>query len=123
MDLTNGPLGLPGVPAPELGPWSLRTKSAYYYLVLVAVALAYEVCRRLIHSRIGRAFVALRENEALAESVGVDGTRYLVLAAVVSAGMAGLAGSLYAPFTRFASAAGFPFPYTASLARIVAAPR
>ena len=34
MELTNGPLGLPGIPAPELGPWSLRSKSAYYYLVL-----------------------------------------------------------------------------------------
>src|SRR6266480_1141231 len=59
IELTNGPLGLPGVPAPDLGPWSLRTKAAYYYLVLAAVALAYEVCRRLVDSRIGRAFVAL----------------------------------------------------------------
>src|SRR5438128_10350491 len=41
MDVTNGPLGLPGVPAPTLGPWSLRAKSVYYYLVLVAVLLAY----------------------------------------------------------------------------------
>src|SRR5436309_10286906 len=60
MDLTNGPLGLPGVPPPPLGPWTLRTKTAYYYLVLAGAALSYEVCRRLIHSRIGRAFVALR---------------------------------------------------------------
>src|SRR5438552_9143865 len=50
------------------------------------------VCRRLVGSRIGRAFVALRENEPLAESVGVNVTHYLVLAAVVSAAMAGLAG-------------------------------
>jgi branched-chain amino acid transport system permease protein len=121
MDLTNGPLGLPGVPAPELGPWSLRTKSAYYYLVLAAVALAYEVCRRLVHSRIGRAFVALRENEALAESVGVDGTRYLVLAAVVSAGMAGLAGSLYAHYTRFVSPEVFLFTYTVTMVIMVVA--
>lgn len=121
MDLTNGPLGLPGVPAPELGPWSLRTKSAYYYLVLAAVALAYEVCRRLVDSRIGRAFVALRENEALAESVGVDGTRYLVLAAVVSAGLAGLAGSLYAHYTRFVSPEVFLFSYTLTMVVMVVA--
>jgi len=121
MDLTNGPLGLPGVPAPELGPWSLRTKSAYYYLVLAAVALAYEVCRRLVHSRIGRAFVALRENESLAESVGVDGTRYLVLAAVVSAGLAGLAGSLYAHYTRFVSPEVFLFTYTVTMVIMVVA--
>ena len=69
MELTNGPLGLPGVPAPELGPWSFRTKQAYYYLVLAAAALSYLVCHRLVDSRVGRAFLALRENEALAESV------------------------------------------------------
>ncbi|MGH8650507.1 MAG: branched-chain amino acid ABC transporter permease, partial [Burkholderiales bacterium] len=53
IELTNGPLGLPGVPAPTLGPWSLRTKTVYYYLVLAAVALSYLVCRRLVRSRIG----------------------------------------------------------------------
>jgi len=95
MDLTNGPLGLPGVPAPELGPWSLRTKSAYYYLVLAAVALA--------------------------ESVGVDGTRNLVLAAVVSAGLAGLAGSLYAHYTRFVSPEVFLFTYTVTMVIMVVA--
>src|SRR6266849_9154903 len=51
IELTNGPLGLPGVPAPELGPWSFRTKRAYYYLVLAAVALSYLVCRRIVASR------------------------------------------------------------------------
>ena len=121
MELTNGPLGLPGVPAPALGPWSLRTKPAYYYLVLAGVALAYLVCRRLVRSRIGRAFLALRENEPLAESVGVDVTHYLVLAAVVSAGLAGLAGSLYAHYTRFVSPEVFLFTYTVTMVVMVVA--
>jgi branched-chain amino acid transport system permease protein len=121
MELTNGPLGLPGVPPPELGPWSLRTKSAYYYLVLAAAALAYLVCQRLVGSRIGRAFLALRENEPLAESVGIDGTRYLVLAAVVSAAMAGVAGSLYAHYTRFVSPEVFLFSYTVTMVIMVVA--
>ncbi len=121
MELTNGPLGLPGVPAPELGPWSLRAKSAYYYLVLAGVVLSYLVCARLVGSRIGRAFLALRENEPLAESVGVDVTHYLVLAAVVSAGMAGLAGSLYAHYTRFVSPEVFLFTYTVTMVVMVVA--
>jgi branched-chain amino acid transport system permease protein len=121
MDLTNGPLGLPGVPAPSLGPWSLRTKSAYYYLVLGSAALAYLVCHRLVGSRIGRAFLALRENEPLAASVGVDGTRYLVLATVVSAAMAGVAGSLYAHYTRFISPEVFLFNYTVTMVIMVIA--
>jgi branched-chain amino acid transport system permease protein len=121
IELTNGPLGLPGVPAPELGPWPLRTKTAYYYLVLAAVALSYVVCRRLVRSRIGRALVALRENEPLAESVGVDVTHYLVLATVVSAAMAGLGGSLYAHYTRFVSPEVFLFTYTVTMVIMVVA--
>ena len=121
IELTNGPLGLPGVPAPVFGPWSLRTKTAYYYLVLAAVALSYAVCRRIVRSRIGRALVALRENEALAESIGVDVTHYLVLAAVVSAAMAGLGGSLYAHYTRFVSPEVFLFTYTVTMVIMVVA--
>jgi len=121
MELTNGPLGLPGVPAPALGPWSLRGKDAYYYLVLAAVALAYVVCARLVRSRIGRAFLALRENEPLAESVGVDVTHYLVLATVVSAALAGGGGALYAHYTRFVSPEVFLFTYTVTMVIMVVA--
>ncbi len=121
MALTNGPLGLPGIPAAELAGFAFRTKRAAYYLVLAVVALAYLLCRRLVRSRIGRALVALRENEALAASVGVDGTRYLVLATVISAGMAGAAGSLYAHYTRFVSPEVFLFSYTVTMVIMVVA--
>jgi branched-chain amino acid transport system permease protein len=126
MELTNGPLGLPGVPPleialPGLPPISLRTKAAYFYLVLVAVVGAYLLCRALVRSRVGRALVALRENEALAESVGIDGTHYLVLAAVVSAAMAGAAGGLYAHYTRFVSPEVFLFTYTVTMVIMVVA--
>jgi branched-chain amino acid transport system permease protein len=121
MELTNGPLGLPGVPAPALGGFSFRAKAAYYYLVLAAAAGCYLLCHRLVRSRLGRAFLALRENEALAESVGVDPTRTLVLAAVVSAAMAGVAGSLYAHYTRFVSPEVFLFSYTVTMVIMVVA--
>jgi branched-chain amino acid transport system permease protein len=126
MDLTNGPLGLPGVPPleialPGLPAGSLRTKPAFYYVVLAAVALSYLVCRALIRSRVGRALVALRENETLAASVGIDGTHYLVLAAVVSAAMAGFGGGLYAHYTRFVSPEVFLFTYTVTMVIMVVA--
>jgi len=126
MELTNGPLGLPGVPpltiaVPGLPAISLRSKGAYYYLVLAAVALSYLLCLGLVRSRIGRAFVALRENETLAVSVGIDGTHYLVLAAVISAGMAGFAGGLYAHYTRFVSPEVFLFSYTVTMVIMVVA--
>lgn len=126
MDLTNGPLGIPGVPPveialPGLPALSLRTKAAYYYLVLAGVALAYLVCLALIRSRVGRALVALRENETLAASVGIDATHYLVLAALISAGMAGFAGGLYAHYTRFVSPEVFLFTYTVTMVIMVVA--
>ncbi len=121
MDLTNGPLGLPGVPAPELFGWSFRSKSAYYYLVLGGAALATLVCRRLVRSRVGRAFLALRENEPLAESVGIDAVHYLVVAAVTSAALAGMAGSLYAHYTRLVSPEVFLFSYTVTMVIMVVA--
>jgi branched-chain amino acid transport system permease protein len=121
MELTNGPLGLPGVPPPELFGVALRTKAAYYYVVLLAAALAYLVCHRLVHSRLGRAFLALRENEPLAESVGVDPVRTLVAAAVVSAALAGMAGSLYAHYVRFVSPEVFLFGYTVTMVIMVVA--
>jgi branched-chain amino acid transport system permease protein len=126
MDLTNGPLGIPGVPAlavalPGLPELSFRGKGAFYYLVLAAVVAAYVLCRRLVASRVGRALVALRENEALAESVGIDGTHYLVLAAMISAMMAGAAGGLYAHYTRFVSPEVFLFTYTVTMVIMVVA--
>lgn len=126
MDLTNGPLGLPGVPALEIAlpgvpPLSLRTKVAFYYVVLIAVVLAYLVCLALVQSRVGRALIALRENETLAASVGIDGTHYLVLAAVISAAMAGFGGGLYAHYTRFVSPEVFLFTYTVTMVIMVVA--
>jgi len=126
MDLTNGPLGVPGVPPleialPRVAVISLRGKAAFYGLVLVAVAACYLFCLALVRSRVGRAFVALRENEPLAASVGIDGTHYLVLAACMSAGMAGLGGGLYAHYVRFVSPEVFLFSYTVTMVIMVVA--
>jgi branched-chain amino acid transport system permease protein len=121
IELTNGPLGLPGVPAAELAGFSFRTKTAAYYLVLVVSAVSVTICRRLVRSRIGRALVAIRENEALAGAVGIDTTRYLVLATAISAAMAGAAGSLYAHYTRFVSPEVFLFSYTVTMVIMVVA--
>lgn len=126
MDLTNGPLGIPDIPAlaltlPGVGEVSLRTKSAFFYVALVAATGAYVLCARLVGSRVGRALVALRENETLAESVGIDATHYLVLATVISAAMAGLGGWLYAHYTRFVSPEVFLFVYTVTMVIMVVA--
>ena len=126
MELTNGPLGIPGVPAVELAipgvlEVSLLRKTHYYYLVLAAVVACYLVCAAVVRSRVGRALIALRENETLAQSIGVNVTHYLVLATVISAAMAGLGGGLYAHYTRFVSPEVFLFTYTVTMVIMVVA--
>ena len=98
---------------------SFLRKPANYYLVLVVGVLCYVLIRRLVQSRAGRAMIALRENEPLATSVGVDVTRYLVLATVVSAAMAGAAGALYAHYVRIVDPDVFLFIYTVTMVIMV----
>jgi branched-chain amino acid transport system permease protein len=124
IDLTQGPLALNNIPpftlaAPGLGSATLWSKVPNYYLVLAVAAVSYVVIMRLVGSRIGRAMVALKENESLAVSVGIDVTRYLVLAAVISAALAGAAGSLYAHYVRIIDPDIFLFIYTVTMVIMV----
>src|SRR4029079_10754966 len=77
------------------------------------------IISRLVNSRIGRAMVALKENESLAVSVGIDVTRDLVLAAVFSAAIAGAAGSLYAHYLKIIDPDVFLFLYTVTMVIMV----
>jgi branched-chain amino acid transport system permease protein len=72
-----------------------------------------------VHSQTGRAMIALRENEPLAMSVGIDVTRYLVIATTVSAAMAGAAGALYAHYVRIVDPDIFLFIYTVTMVIMV----
>jgi branched-chain amino acid transport system permease protein len=90
-----------------------------YYLMLTVALVSYIVIARLVRSRAGRAMIALRENEALATSVGVDVTRYLVLATVVSAAIAGAAGALYTHYVRIVDPDIFLFIYTVTMVIMV----
>jgi branched-chain amino acid transport system permease protein len=124
VELTQGPLALTNIPPftlgfPGLGDYTLWDKTAYYYLVAVVGLVAYVVISRLVNSRIGRAMIALKENESLASSVGIDVTHYLVLAAVVSAAIAGGAGSLYAHYIKIIDPDIFLFIYTVTMVIMV----
>ena len=124
VELTQGPLALTGIPAftlglPGLGFWTLRTKLQSYYLVLIVGTLCYLIIARLVGSRFGRALRGLKENESLALSVGIDATRTLTVAAVISAAMAGAAGSLYAHYLRIIDPDVFQFATTVTLVIMV----
>ncbi|RVU14968.1 branched-chain amino acid ABC transporter permease [Methylobacterium oryzihabitans] len=126
VELTQGPLALTGIPPitlglPGLGTWTLRTKLQNYYLVLAVGTLCWLVIARLVGSRFGRAMRGLKENESLALSVGINATRTLTVAAVISAAMAGAAGSLYAHYLRIIDPDVFAFTTTVSMVIMVVA--
>ncbi len=104
--LTGGEAGISNVPRPpNVGlaglTWSLGDRVGYYYLVLMAAVLATALCALILHSRVGRVLLAIRQNEALIEAAGVQAWRYKLMAFVVSASLAGVAGALYAHFIGF----------------------
>ncbi|MGQ0654549.1 MAG: branched-chain amino acid ABC transporter permease [Betaproteobacteria bacterium] len=116
VDLTRGFMGLPGLQIPALhipgvGAFDVSSKERFYYVVLAAAALAFYLCWRMVRSSIGRAFVLVRENEVLAESLGISAFRYCMIAFVVGAGMAGAAGALYGHYVGFVSPDLFNFSY------------
>jgi len=126
VDLTEGPMALTSIPAltfwvPGQGVIELVSKAATYWLVLAAGVVAYVLVARLVHSRAGRAVMALRENETLAKSIGIPVTRYLVIASVLSAAIAGAAGGLYAHTVRIIDPDVFLFVYTITMVIMVVA--
>ena len=124
VELTQGPMALNNIPPltlwlPGVGEHAFWKKPENYWLVLSVAVVSYVLVRRLVRSRAGRAMIALRENEPLATSVGVDVTGYLVLTTVVSAAMAGAAGALYAHYVRIVDPDVFLFIYTVTMVIMV----
>lgn len=103
ISLTRGPMGIPGIPQPSVplpggGTFVFTSGISWYYLLLAMVALTLVAVHRVINSRIGDTFAAIRENEDLAESVGIPTFRYKMLGFIFSAVIGGLAGSAYAHY-------------------------
>ncbi|MDR5733207.1 branched-chain amino acid ABC transporter permease [Caballeronia sp. LZ025] len=91
---THGEDGLQGVPRGKLfGIVSLSNDVTLYYVVLLVMLLAFALIVRIVHSPFGQVLIAIKENEPRAISLGYDTARYKLLAFVLSAGLAGLAGA------------------------------
>jgi branched-chain amino acid transport system permease protein len=100
--ITNGARGIYNVPRPSLGgQWKFTSEVSFFYLVVFFVILTILSASLIIRSRIGRAFMAIRENEVAAASMGIPTTYYKVMAFAISSFYAGLAGCLYAPLMRY----------------------
>jgi branched-chain amino acid transport system permease protein len=112
-NLTNGPKGLPrvgqSIPPLSLFGFQFSSNLHYYYLILACVLVAVWVCYRLNASRLGRAWVAIREDEIAAELMGVEVTRQKVVAFGLSALFAAVAGAIFAHWEGFVTPESFTF--------------
>ncbi|GAB2530708.1 MULTISPECIES: branched-chain amino acid ABC transporter permease [unclassified Simplicispira] len=100
--VTGGNAGM-HVKAPTLGGWSLSGGDAFYFLCLGITVAATLGLLNLLRAPTGRAFVAIRDSEISAQSMGIHLARYKTLSFALSAGLAGIAGALYAHKLQFIS--------------------
>jgi len=121
-DFSQGPSGISGIP----GPWFFGIKlNSYqhimyiYYVALMLTILVIVFTNRLQNSRIGRALMAMREDEIASEAMGIDITKTKLTAFAFSAAIAGVAGVLFAAKTTFINPQSFTFMESAIILSIV----
>ena len=107
--LTGGPNGIMAIGKPELFGYTFHSLEAFYYLILAMVAVTAFAIKRLNDSRVGRAWVAIREDEVAAEAMGIDTVKMKLLAFSLSSAVAGIAGVFYAAKMSFVSPESFTF--------------
>ncbi len=107
--LIGGAQGILLIKKPPFGPWTLETPIHFYYLILAGIILAFFVAYRLRESRLGRAWMAMREDEDVAEAMGIDLVITKLTAFAFGASFSGLSGAI------FASYVGSIFPHSFNL--------
>ncbi len=118
VNVTNGPRGIGqidsfrffgidlGKPL-QIGEYTLPSVTLYYYLFLALVVLSVVICYRLEQSRIGRAWMAIREDEIAAKAMGINTRNLKLLAFGMGATFGGVAGAMFASFQGFVSPESF----------------
>ena len=118
VNITNGPRGLDRIDsmrlfgldfgrALQVGDFRIPSVTMYYYLFLVLVVASVIICHRLENSRIGRAWMAIREDEIAAKAMGINTRNMKLLAFAMGATFGGVSGSMFAAFQGFVSPESF----------------
>ena len=118
VNITNGPRGLDRIDPMSvwglslgkplmIGDYKIASVTLYYWLFLGLVVLSVIVCYRLEHSRIGRAWMAIREDELAAKAMGINTRNMKLLAFAMGASFGGVAGAMFAAFQGFVSPESF----------------
>lgn len=107
VDLTRGPMGLPGIPKFSFFGFELQPVWAYLTLVTVFVFITAFIINRIVDSPFGRILKGIREDEVASLSIGKNIVKYKLIVFVVGAFFAGIAGSLYAHYITFIDPSSF----------------
>jgi len=99
--LTRGPMGLPGITPPSIFGHVLIQEWEFFYLAIFLVLVVLLVVTRLEDSRVGRAWLAIREDEIAAQCSGINLIRYKVTAFAISASIGAMGGAFYAKWFKF----------------------
>jgi branched-chain amino acid transport system permease protein len=114
-DISGGPSGLIGISRPSFFGLELNQIQHYYYAFFVLVLLAIFVSYRLQHSRLGRAWQYVREDEDAAEAMGIDRVAIKLYAYIIGAVFAGVAGCFFAAKMTAISPDSFQFMQSATI--------
>jgi branched-chain amino acid transport system permease protein len=106
--ITGGVDGM-SVPRPELFGFKFASQESFYFLVLFFTCLATYIAKNITRTRVGRAFIAIRDNDLAAEVMGVNLWKYKLLAFFIGCVFAGVAGSLTVHYYSYATPDQFPF--------------
>lgn len=101
MSLTRGPMGIPAVPPPQIGSFVFESNKSIYFLYLAIALLCYLFMHRLTQSHVGRALIAVREDETAAAAMGINVSQTKLLAFAFGSLWAGISGSMLAHFLAF----------------------
>ena len=100
---TGGPVGIKNIPSPMLGGFKISRSIHYYYIFYGLALIFFFITNRIIKSRVGRAWISIREDELAAKSLGVETSRYKAMNFMYGAFWAGIAGAAFAPYFKFIS--------------------
>ena len=107
--VTGGALGIQNVPKFSVGSLTLTSETSYFYLILAFCAVVFIAMRLLFYSRLGRSFMAIRDNEIAANCMGVNSLLTKSIAFGISGALCGLAGALYAFLSGYLSYQTFTY--------------
>ncbi len=105
--LTRGPLGLPGIPRPEIFGIAFSNNTAFLILTIIIALISYLIIRKMTVSPFGRVLQATRDNELATRVLGKNAFKMKSISMGVSAFFAGIAGSLYASYITFIDPSSF----------------